>query len=160
MEIGNALTNFLIDLEMRTGLLQAWLNFGSPTCNLFLEDRRARISVLWRKLTWRNRNLSNHPVILFHQSVSFLLGFPKISWNFLLHTKFEVWSSLSCRTKLLTPRPTEHQTKQPIWFEVRNSAVFILGNTIFFHYTVQVWSKQGVRLQCVNTNYPVYPSCA
>ena len=76
MEIGNALTNFLIALEMRTGLLQAWLNFGSPTCNLFLEERRARISVLWRKLTWRNRNLSNHPVILFHQSVSFLLGFP------------------------------------------------------------------------------------
>ena len=77
MEIGNALTNFLIALEMRTGLLQAWLNFGSPTCNLFLEERRSlRISVLWRKLTWRNRNLSNHPVILFHQSVSFLLGFP------------------------------------------------------------------------------------
>ena len=87
----NALTNFLIDFKMRPGLL-SWLNFGSPTCNLFLEERRLlRISVLWRKLTWRNRNLSNHPVILFHQSVSFLLGFPKISWNFLWTTWFAVW---------------------------------------------------------------------
>ena len=159
MEIGNALTNFLIALEMRTGLLQAWLNFGSPTCNLFLEERRARISVLWRKLTWRNRNLSNHPVILFHQSVSFLLGFPilveifcyipSLRFGQFCHVEPNFW---------LHDRPNIKQNN--LRLEVRNSAVFILGNTIFFHYTVQVWSKQGVRLQCVNTNYPVYPSCA
>ena len=69
-------------------------SFSSGSSNLRVEN--------WRSERERNRNLSNHPVILFHQSVSFLLGFPNDSLtldrifashcHFRLFRRFDHWS--------------------------------------------------------------------